>query len=148
MNNIADLITQIRVAISGNSYLNSQLSANGALQVTYGIVPQQSGSNQTVYPYCAIFEVADAAIGSFGGTFLDDCLLQFTIWSTSLTITSDIITQIGIAFNDYDLQLPNNQLVEMKRNSSSRNFKVSGQDKNNNFIYQGSIDFLVRVSGC
>ena len=140
---LSDLITAIIAKIAGNTYLNGELGN----QVTFGLVPQQDITNQTSTPYCAIYTVADAAYGSFGGTFLDEVDLQFSVWSTTFSDTSDLISEIGVLFNNASLTLADNTLVEMHRNSSIRVVN-GGQDKNENFVYQGTVTFNVVVSGC
>jgi hypothetical protein len=147
MIDIYDLISSIREVIAANAYLAAQLTNNSILQVYYGVVPQQTANSQTITPYCAIYTITTGEQGNFGSIFLDTVVLQFSVWTNTFSVTSSIIEAIGILFNNNALPVSDNTLVGIKRNSSAR-ITAPGQDTNNKYIYQGTIDFQVIVSGC
>jgi hypothetical protein len=111
-------------------------------------VPQQNDSTGTFTPYCSIVTVGSSAQGQFGGTYLDKVLLQITVWTTNMPLTSNLLEAIGELLNDASsVILDEYQLVNLKRASSVR-ITVPGQDQNQNYIYQGTVDFLATTSGC
>lgn len=151
MINLSDIIAGIRVAIAGNTYLNTQLTSSGVLQVSYGVIPQQIGANTTsINPYMAVYSIGQGqAYGQFGDSYLDEIELQFSVWTGDFTTTSNIINALGNLFNNYNLTLTdlNSSLVEMKRLNTT-NITSQGQNTNQKYIYQGIITFRITVSGC
>lgn len=137
-----DILAGVKAKIAADTFLNSQL--NG--QVTFGIVPQQTGSSQTVKPYLVLYAVGQEADGAFGNTFLDIVTLQFTVFSATFAITSDIVATLAVLFNASTITPGRNTMVEIHRNGSIRG-AVPGQDKNGNFVYQGSVDIDFWTAG-
>jgi hypothetical protein len=140
---VSDLITSIQATIAGNTFLSSQLGT----QVTMGQMAQQSGTNQTVKPYCVIYNITGENPGAFGNSFLDTVVLQFSVWTISSVTTSNIINAIALLFNGLPLSVSEGKFIQMKRASQPRGPIVSGQDSLQNFVYTGSVDFACTVQG-
>ena len=144
MFNTSDVMDAIIAACVSDPYINGELSG----MIYFGQIPQQAGSSQTIMPYCSFYSVSSEIDGAFGGYYLDNVILQASVWTTSMETTSDLIQAIGELFNNYRFVLTDgNTLVEMHRNSSAR-VVVNGQDQNEAWIYQGSVDLAITTSGC